>query len=282
MRARIAAVAVLAAAMAVLPARPAGASVPPHGPLIFSDTFTSLHTARWVTYVGAQGQRWNNFGELPPPYSGFNQPGATGAALYNPRQLATGAGLVIRAKRNHGNFAAQYAWQSSTINTMGKISLPASGWFATVYAKMPDTSHGMWPSIWFMPDTPSSPVPELDGFEGGFRELPGVPANRTAHYDYFAPGGQRASEQDAGTDLSAGWHHYAVRYLPGRSITWYFDGRAVFKVTQAQATIVRGTYEMMINMQVAAPSTSWWHTVPAAGSGDGGGLRVASVHVYRP
>jgi len=52
--------------------------------LIFDDQFsgTGLDTTRWNTYIGAQGQIWNNFGHLPTPYSGPNTPITNEAAMF--------------------------------------------------------------------------------------------------------------------------------------------------------------------------------------------------------
>jgi len=38
-------------------------------------TGPSLDTSKWVTYLGAEGARWNDNGYLPSPYSGPNMPG---------------------------------------------------------------------------------------------------------------------------------------------------------------------------------------------------------------
>ncbi len=45
--------------------------------MIFDDQFsgTSLDTAKWNTYLGAQGIVWNDRGRLPSPYSGPNTGG---------------------------------------------------------------------------------------------------------------------------------------------------------------------------------------------------------------
>ena len=259
---------------------------PGYATRIFEDQFTgpALDASKWVTYVGDRGIRWNDRGLLPAPYSGSNQPGATNRAMYSPAQLTVGNGLAITAQRNTGPYSGTYPWVSGTVNTEGKFTLPRSPWFVQAKIKMPDTSQGMWPSMWFLCAVPCSPENELDGWEGGFHELPGVPANRTAHYDYQASNGtdQHASEQDIGTDISQGYHVYGVRFIPGQSVTYYFDGAQRFKVTAGGGVAIPALpYELMLNMPVGAPVSASYHTVPGSGT-PGNVMRVAEVQAWTP
>jgi hypothetical protein len=263
-----------------------GMTAPPgYTTKILDDTFTgtSLDSSKWVTYVGDQGTVWNDHGYLPLPYSGFNQPGATGQAMYSPSQLSVNNGLSITAQRNTGQYSSTYPWVSGTINSEGKFTLPTnSAWFVQARIQVPDTSQGMWPSMWFLCGSSCSTEHELDGLEGGFDELPGVPANRTVHYDYHSAQGSQASEQDIGTDISAGYHVYGVEFKPGVSITWYFDGVQKFQVLASQGvTIDPEPYEIMLNLQVAASSTSGYHTVPNSNTPPSV-MRVSEVQAYTP
>ena len=247
--------------------------------MIFDDQFsgTSLDATKWNWSLGAQGIVWNNFGHLAAPYSGPNTPITTEAAMFSPSQLRVNNGLTLTAQRNTNQYASTYPWISGVVTTEGKFSLPASGWYVQVKAQMPDASQGMWPAIWFMPDTPSSPVPELDGHEGG--ATGGPPINQAGHSDYFAPQGEQQQFWNAGVDLSAGYHVYGFEYLPGKSITAYFDGRQVYQLLAPNVTIVAGTYELILQLEVAAASTAGWHTVANA-STPSASMRVAEVQAY--
>ena len=264
-----------------------GQMTPPPGftTKIFEDQFTgtTLDSAKWSTYVGEQGIRWSDKGYLPSPYSGFNQPGATGQAMYAPSQVTVNNGLTLTAQRDTGPYSGTYPWISGTINTEGKFSLPAtSSWFLQARIWAPDTSQGMWPSMWLLRGTSGSPDYELDGLEGGFDELSGVPANRTVHYDYHSAQGSLASEQGIGTDISQGYHVYGIKFVPNQSITWYLDGVQKFQVLASNGiTIAAEPFEIMLNLQVAAASTSGYHTVPNAAT-TAEIMKVSEVQAYTP
>lgn len=252
---------------------------------VFEDAFTgtTLDSTKWVTYVGDRGIRWGDKGFLPAPYSGFNQPGATGQAMYAPSQVTVNNGLTFTAQRNTNQYSSTYPWISGTINTEGKFTLPTnSAWYVQAKIRMPDSSQGMWPSMWFLCGVSCSPENELDGWEGGFDEIAGVPANQTGHYNYFSNAGQQASERDIGTDVSAGYHVYGVKFVPNQSITYYFDGVQKFQVTAGGGVnIPAEPYEIMLNLQVAASSTAGFHTVPSANTPTTK-MQVAEVQAYTP
>ena len=135
------------------------------------------------------------------------------------------------------------------VTTEGKFSLPSTGWYVQVLAKMPDQSQGMWPAIWFLPGVSGTPYNELDGYEGGWI---GADPNETMHSDYFSDQGQQQNAYSVGADVSAGYHVYGFRFVPGQSITAYFDGRQVWQVSASNGvTITPEPYEIIIELQVA-------------------------------
>ena len=138
--------------------------------LIFDDRFsgTSLDTTKWTTSLGAQGIVWNDNGRLPAPYSAPNVPasGSADVAMFGPSQVSVDNGLTLTAQRNTNQYASTYPWISGVVTTEGKFSLPSGGWYVQVKAKMPDMTAGMWPAIWLMPATRTSPVPETGPVRG--------------------------------------------------------------------------------------------------------------------
>ena len=247
---------------------------------IFDDQFsgTKLDDTKWNTYLGDSGGIWDNLGQLPLPFSGPNSSGPRDeAAMFGPSQVSVNNGLTLTAQRNTNRYAATYPWISGVVTTEGKFSLPTSGWYVQVKAKMPDQSQGMWPGIWFLPGTPGTPVNELDGYEGG---LLGPDPDELMHSDYFADQGQQQSLYNVDTDVSAGYHVYGFQFIPGQSITAYFDGKQMWQVSAANGISITGEpYEIILELQVAMQDTSGWHTVMSAATPTAA-MSVAEVQAY--
>jgi len=252
--------------------------------LIFDDRFsgTKLDTTKWTTYLGAQGIVWNDHGYIPLPYSAPNAPGTGNeAAMFGPSQVSVDNGLTLTAQRNTNQYAGSYPWISGVVTTEGKFSLPATGWYVQVKAKMPDMTAGMWPAIWFMPDTPTSPVPEIDLFEGGWL---GTDPNEIMHTDYGGGASEYAGYRDivynTGADLSAGYHVYGIQYIPNVAVNYFLDGKLMFQQLESNSGgVVAGTYELLLELQVATEQTSGWHTVPTATT-PSASMEVAEVQAY--
>ena len=201
--------------------------------MIFDDQFsgTTLDATKWSAFLGAQGNAWNNHGNLPAPYSGPNTPITENEAMFGPSQVSVDNGLTLTATRNTNQYAGTYPWISGVVTTEGKFSLPMGGWYVQVKAKMPDQTQGMWPAIWFLPGVPGTAANEFDGYEGGFV---GADPNQIMHSTYFADQGQEQKNYSVKSDVTAGYHIYGFRFIPGHSITAYFDGRQVWQVRRVE------------------------------------------------
>jgi beta-glucanase (GH16 family) len=253
--------------------------------LLFDDKFsgTSLDTTAWTTYLGAQGIVWNNDDSIPLPYSAPNAAGpGTQTAMLGPSQVGVNNGLTLTAQRNTNHYAWLYPWISGVVTTEGKLSLPASGWYVQVKAKMPDVTAGMWPAIWFMPDTATSRVPEIDLFEGGWR---GAKPNDIMHSDYGGGMNEYADYRDivynTGSDLAAAYHVYGIQYIPNVAVRYFFDGKLMFQQLESdRGGVVAGTYELLLELEVASEAASPWHTAPTAAT-PSASMHIAEVKVYR-
>ena len=266
--------------------------VPPTGyttsEQFMDDTFsgTSLNTSNWNTYLGANGVRWGNEGHLPSPYSGENQPGSDDQAMYSPSQVTVDNGLTLTAQENTtaptDAYASSYRWVSGVVTTEGKVSLPSTGFYVQVRAEMPDSSAGMWPAIWFLPDTSSesiASVPEIDLFEGGWL---GSDSNGLMHTDYGGGSSEWSSYRDivynAGVDLDTSYNTYGIQYIPGQSVNYYFNGRLMFQQLESDlGGVPAGTYELILQLEVAASTTSGWHTT---GGRSTESMKVSEVQAY--
>ena len=247
--------------------------------MIFDDRFsgTNLDTSKWTTSLGAQGIVWDNKGHLPSPYSGPNTPITTEAAMFGPSQVSVDNGLKLTAQRNNTQYAGTYPWISGVVTTEGKFSLPTGGWYVQVKAKMPDQSQGMWPAIWFLPGVTRTPVNELDGDEGGW--LSANP-NEDGHSIYFSDQGPIRALWHAGVDVTAGYHVYGFRFIPGHSITAFFDGRQVWQVSASSGVTITGEpYEIILQLEVASQQISGWHTVTTSAT-PSASMDVAEVQAY--
>jgi Glycosyl hydrolases family 16 len=251
--------------------------------LIFDDRFTgtSLDPSNWNTYLGAQGIDWNDHGNLPVPYSGPNAPITSEAAMFGPSQVSVDNGLTLTAVPNTNQYAGTFPWISGVVTTEGKFTLPTTGWYVQVRAKMPDVTQGMWPAIWFLPPTAGTPFNEFDGYEGGW--LLGNPGgtnpNEVMHSDYFSNEGQKQMAYSVDTDLSAGYDVFGYQYIPGQSVTAYLNGRQVWQVSASSGvTITAEPYEIIIELQVTTDQvvgrTVATNTTPSAS------MYVAEVQAY--
>ena len=199
--------------------------------------------------------------------------------MYGPAHVSVDNGLRLTAQQNTNQWASTYPWISGVVTTEGKFTLPTTGWYVQVKAKMPDMTDGMWPSIWFMPAVAGTSVNELDGYEGGFT-FHGLP-NQVVHSTYF-PTGSAGLGNSVGVSagLAAGFHVYGIQWIPGVSITIYLDGTQVRQLTEAEAgSIPAEPYEIILDLTVASAKTSSWHTVTNATTPTSS-VQVAEVQAY--
>lgn len=228
--------------------------------LVFSDNFsgTSLDS------------NWNNFmqsssGVWP---ANWNGPGGNYLNSFSSSQVSVNNGLTLSATESRGS------WVGGVITSTRYWD----GGYFQVKAKMPSataTDNGAWPAIWMLPapGQPSCDAWEIDNFEGGM----GTGSSATTADPYpndfswhtNAPSSGCASSQtkvgtdsNSGIDLGTGFHTYGLAWVPGKSITWYLDGKQIGQITSSQITIPNEPMELILNLGVASSSTSSWHSYP--------------------
>jgi beta-glucanase (GH16 family) len=251
------------------PVPPSGMPAPPgFKTLVLDDTFANL--ANWNEFYGP-GVRWDNRGNLPAPYSGGNQPGSNDVAFYGPGQVTLGPNGVTLTAVQSAQFQSQgYAWASGCLTS--KTPMPNGEWFVQVNAKMPDTSAGMWPALWFLP---ANSTQEYDGYEGGWL---GASPNEQGHSDIFAASGQQQNVWSAGVDLSADFHRYGFQFVPGSPgmVAVYLDGPVRWNKS---VNLSQEAYYLFLQLQVAGPSTAGWHTTRGQVPGS---MEIAEVQIWTP
>ncbi len=127
-----------------------------------------------------------------------------------------------------------------TIDTDGKFE-QRYGYFE-MEAKLP-RGKGTWPAFWLFAH-PGERRPEIDVMEaypGGVEPWGRIGPDGVARPTGFGTTvwidngvSAGARQHDAGRDLSARFHKYAVKWEPGRQ-TFYFDGKEVFVVEAPMA-----------------------------------------------
>jgi hypothetical protein len=237
------------------------------GSTVFSDDFsgTSINTANWNLGVASKAANgiWNG-STLPGGYT-FSSvgAGANDQEYFSSQNISVDNGLTLSAVPDQSQ--PGFSYRSAAVSTYGKD--PVSGtvlW--EIDAKMPDSSSGMWPGIWFLPDSTAvypagqrTDEGEIDLFEGGYTQGSANPNTVLAmHYGgatsvvWHAPG-----TYPIVPDLSAGYHVYGLKFVPGVSITYYLDGQQMWQVTSNVSSL---PHELLLDLQVASSQTSGWHT----------------------
>ena len=194
--------------------------------MTFDDTFSgsSLDSSNWTPEL-APGSVWNDE-SLP---SGDSSAGSNQAAYWAPSQATVNNGLTLSARQTTSSdvgYAKGFNWVSGAVTS--NFTLPSTGWYVQIEAQMPDTSDGMWPALWFLP---RSSAQEFDGLEGGWK---GSNPNDQGHSDLFLGSGQQQDvwSTPGGTNITAGYNTYGFQYIPGQSVTTYFNGQQVYSGEQ--------------------------------------------------
>jgi hypothetical protein len=246
------------------------------GQMQFDDQFltTTLDSTKWNPGMYAEGTRWYDpsgpGGGVPAPYSTGGST-TTEAAYFDPAMLNVNNGLTVTCRRTvSGDYGyGSWPWVSGCISSMGKYTLPTTGWYTQYNVQMVDTSQGMWPAMWYLGATNSSPA-EFDGFEGGWTG--GNPTdNYQGHSDWFGNDYQPTwstslTGASPGTvDMTAGFNRYGHEFLPnvgGGEINVYFTpgSTGVRSKVWSTTTAKANGYCILVELQMAASTLANFHT----------------------
>lgn len=256
--------------------------------LLFSDNFvgTTLDASRWNTYLTsrqANGHPWTD--PQPEPVGSGVRNGCSFAAQYFlPRQVRVANGLSLTASRtstlgwcNQTSAVTRFPWRSGVVSTYNHFQFDGGYLSVTMKAAPGD---GMWPGLWMLPGPGGTHGDdfEIDLQEGGF--APPQPASRTYAWDLHQGSTTWGGAVDTGVDLSRSYHTYSMNWIPGRSITWYLDGKRIASLTSAQANIPNEPMELIIDLAVANSSASGWHQPYDAMTDSPSAMHVSSVQVW--
>lgn len=210
----------------------------------FSEYFpgTTL-SSQWQPNMGdKQYGVWRK--SVASPLSAMNA-GGYDTEYFSPANLTVANNtLTIDAVRDTSQ--AGYTWRSGCIRT-GDVF---SGGVCQVRAQMP-AGNGMWAGLWFLDGSA-----EIDLQESGYTLGSTSPNNVMACNSHTSGTGQKIF--NTGKDLTTGFHDYRVTYVPGSSLIFELDEVEVASYSGSQ--VPTGTYELIIDLQVAVGSQGW-HTV---------------------
>ena len=277
----------LAAAAGVFTARTVHNEDASGGRVLFEDVFagTSLSRKHWNPYIcdnNSHGWPWLMQPGVAVPSSATVAKNGQNAAYDLPSAIRVDDGLTLRSYR--GTRAAGYSWTGSVIcsrptsNNFGSGTVQTAGFtFADarveVRAKMPDLRGGQWPSIWFLPAFRDDGA-EIDLFEGGFLAKT-INPNRLMAVKLFNRGNKQQF-LDCHTDLSAGYHTYAMEYRQGTSLKIFFDDSNVYTYTR---NVPAGPYFIILANGIASAHTAGWHTQVSNSTPAINLMQVSSVRV---
>ncbi len=248
----------------------AGTMPPPTGytKLIFDDAFsgTTLNSNKWIPQIADQYGIWSNNGKLAYPLSAVGNQGLNNAEYGSPSGVIVNDGLKLLAKKDTSQ--PGYTWRSGYITTHGKFTF--SGGYVQIRARMPDSRTGGWGALWFLEGGG-----EIDLQESGFTALGSAIVNRVMSANLRTPGNTQQF-YNTGVDLSAGYHTYGMAYLPGQSITMYFDGKQVARYT---SNVPTGAYTIVATMQMAQNASSW-HTVVSSQTPSPLIMKISEIQVW--
>jgi len=255
---------------------PSGTSVLPKPPaqytkLVFDDAFagTKLDTTKWNTFMGDNGGRWGDNGQLPSPYSEVGNSNEFNAEYGNPNQITVNNGLTLNTQRDNTFSKLGYSWASGYATTAGKFSFD-HGYFQ-VGAQIPDSTTGGWFTIWFLGGSN-----EMDLDESGFLGCGNSVVNQCIASNMN--NGDSQKFYNAGIDLSKGYHAYGIDYQPGKSVTIYLDGKPVTNFTKNVPT---GKYFIILTNTMATSKASGWHTTVSSSAPSPIPFKVSEAQVWQ-
>jgi beta-glucanase (GH16 family) len=252
--------------------------------LVFQEDFngTTLGST-WHNYItsnAAKGAPWNSNG------SGGNGPGGQYDADYNmPSQVTVSNGtLNLTAIKqpitgNNQGTTQTFPITSGAASSYGNFEF--TGGYLQISMKAP-SGDGAWPGLWLLPGKGagnSGDNFEIDMQEGGYTGK--GPANQAFSANLHTPNGTFNKVIDSGVDLTAGFHTYGIDWVPGKSITWYLDGKQMAQVTSAEMPIPSQPMQLIMDNQVANSNTSGWHTVLNDATPSSMQMQVDAVQLFQ-
>ncbi|WP_299439030.1 carbohydrate-binding protein [uncultured Aquimarina sp.] len=195
---------------------------------------------------------------------------------YQPENTTVQNGNLIITTKNESAGGKQFT--SSKLITSGKFNSKYGRYEASI--KLPSAG-GIWPAFWMLPENGNWPFTgEIDIMESQHKNPESI--GGTVHY---SNGGWQYNgrEFNAGLDLSAGFHEYAVEWEP-TEIRWYVDDQLYHTVTPANTVdpwpFSEGDWYLILNVAVGGPGTPYTGNIPPTPADYPTQMEVDYVRVY--
>ncbi|WP_420970704.1 family 16 glycosylhydrolase [Bradyrhizobium sp. B120] len=244
----------------------------------FSGTTLDSYWHPYITSRAANGWPWNSNG------SGSGPGGPLDVDYDMPSQVTVNNGILdLTAIRQpvsgiNGGTPQTFPVTSGAVSSYGKFEF--DGGYLQISMKAP-SGDGAWPGLWLLPGAGSSGGDnfEIDMQEGGYTGS--GPANQAFAWHLHTPSGTVGGVIDTGIDLTAGFHTYGINWVPGKSITWYLDGKQMAQVTSAQVPIPNEPMELIMSNQVANSNAAGWHTAFDSSTPSTMQMQIDQIQLYQ-
>jgi beta-glucanase (GH16 family) len=134
------------------------------------------------------------------------------------------------------------------------------------------TGSGMWPALWMMPTPINGNYHDGDGEIDIMEQVGTDPTRDEAHLHH---NGVQGNSYDTGIDLSSGFHTYGIDWEADH-MTWYFDGKPFFTVTQNIPTVAE---YLILNLAIGDANS--WPGAPDANTVLPQSMQIDYVHVFQ-
>jgi beta-glucanase (GH16 family) len=218
----------------------------------------ALDTSSWNSFITAavtEGDAWNPTADGG---SGYNV-GGYPIAYFEPSNLVRHPNGSFTITASPGTLQPGYKWTSGVVSSYGTYSV--LGGYISIEAQMPSMSDGAWPGLFLLPGPGNTKNDEIDVFEGGMtlgKDNPNYNFSGFVHNNLKTSG----DTVKVRPSLSGAYHDYGVKWVPGKSLTWYLDGKQLFEVTSKQFTIPASTMELIAELEIVSPQAASWHSLP--------------------
>ena len=249
--------------------------------LVFNNNFSggSLNASSWNTYMAS-----SQYGVWFPNGSGgsaLSRPGSYFDEYDMPSHVSVNNGLTLTAVRQSITAnVGTYPVTSGVVTTYGKMEF--DGGYLQISMKEPG-GDGSWPSLWMLPGKSAGNASdnfEIDIQEGGMKDGSANP-NDVLAYHLHNRARAFGGVVNTGVNLTAGYNTYGINWVPGKSITWYLNGKAIAEITSAQAPIPNEPMELIMSNEVASSSASGWHTTLDSSTPQSMPMQIGDVQLYQ-